>query len=421
MSKLGPLKVAFIHPDLGIGGAERLVVDAAIGLQSRGHAVTMFTSHHDPSHSFQETHDGSLTVRVHGDWLPRTTFGKGHMICALLRGIFLALSLLVANREEQYDVVFADQLSVYNPLVRFTEAKAVVNSNFTAGVFRDAFKRIKFVPKVLYPGINFDLYNNKVDEGDERVKPLISKKRFLLSINRFERKKNVALAVHAFATLRDIAPKEFADLRLVIAGGYDKRVSENVDHLRELDELASGLNIETYTLFPTSAAPPESAKIIFLPSFTEAQRTYLLANAVCLIYTPSGEHFGIVPVEAMHAKLPVIAVNSGGPKETVVDGVTGYLLPPDPDAFAAKIGQLLKDEDRRKEMGLRGLAHVKAKFSLDAFVDQLEDILGGLMEMKRPPMWKVLARCALLVGFVVPLFYFMLVQLTAEMKKGKQE
>ncbi len=39
--------VTFIHPDLGIGGAERLVVDAAAGLVERGHSVDIYTSHHD--------------------------------------------------------------------------------------------------------------------------------------------------------------------------------------------------------------------------------------------------------------------------------------------------------------------------------------------------------------------------------------
>ena len=58
------LRVAFVHPDLGIGGAERLVVDAAVGLQLRGHSVVMYTSHHDPNHAFEETRDGTLKVKV---------------------------------------------------------------------------------------------------------------------------------------------------------------------------------------------------------------------------------------------------------------------------------------------------------------------------------------------------------------------
>lgn len=51
-------------------------------------------------------------------------------------------------------------------------------------------------------------------------------------------------------------------------------------------------------------------------------------SALCilaLLYTPDREHFGIVPIEAMYEGTPVIAVNSGGPKETVIHGKTGFL------------------------------------------------------------------------------------------------
>jgi alpha-1,3/alpha-1,6-mannosyltransferase len=50
--------IVFFHPDLGIGGAERLVVDAAVGLQNRGHRVVIFTSHCDSKHCFDEARDG---------------------------------------------------------------------------------------------------------------------------------------------------------------------------------------------------------------------------------------------------------------------------------------------------------------------------------------------------------------------------
>ena len=50
--------IVFLHPDLGIGGAERLVVDAAVGLQNRGHNVVIYTSHCDPKHCFDEARDG---------------------------------------------------------------------------------------------------------------------------------------------------------------------------------------------------------------------------------------------------------------------------------------------------------------------------------------------------------------------------
>ncbi|KAL9002777.1 MAG: hypothetical protein Q9188_004304, partial [Gyalolechia gomerana] len=68
--------IIFLHPDLGIGGAERLILDSALALQSHGHTITIFTSHRDPDHCFDEARNGTLDVRVRGDTIfPATMFG----------------------------------------------------------------------------------------------------------------------------------------------------------------------------------------------------------------------------------------------------------------------------------------------------------------------------------------------------------
>ena len=79
------LNVVFLHPDLGIGGAERLVLDAGLALKSRGHSVHFVTAHHDPKHCFPETKNGQLQVTAVGDWLPRSILGKGYALFAYLR------------------------------------------------------------------------------------------------------------------------------------------------------------------------------------------------------------------------------------------------------------------------------------------------------------------------------------------------
>ena len=49
----------------------------------------------------------------------------------------------------------------------------------------------------------------------------------------------------------------------------------------------------------------------------------------------------------MYARLPVVAVNSGGPTESVVDGETGFLVPPDPAAFATALSRILDTPTER--------------------------------------------------------------------------
>ena len=78
-------RVTFLHPDLGIGGAERLVVDAALALKKNGHDVNFVTTHHNPEHCFLETKDGTIPVTVVGNWLPRHILGRFYAFCAYIR------------------------------------------------------------------------------------------------------------------------------------------------------------------------------------------------------------------------------------------------------------------------------------------------------------------------------------------------
>lgn len=115
-----PLRVGFVHPDFGIGGAENLVVNAMLALQRRGARVLMFTAHHDPSHCFEETRgDGELarSVQVYGDWLPRAVLGRLAALCASLRVLFVTL-MVALRHPDQVDVFFVDQVSVCVPFLR---------------------------------------------------------------------------------------------------------------------------------------------------------------------------------------------------------------------------------------------------------------------------------------------------------------
>ena len=113
--------IAFIHPDLGIGGAERLVCDAALALQGRGHVIRLYTSHHEASHCFKETADGTLDVTAVGDWLPRHTFGRCFAFWAYVRMIYV--SLYVALFCPVPDVIVCDQVSACIPVLRLLCSK----------------------------------------------------------------------------------------------------------------------------------------------------------------------------------------------------------------------------------------------------------------------------------------------------------
>lgn len=160
----------------------------------------------------------------------------------------------------------------------------------------------------------------------------------------------------------------------MIVGGYDRRVEENVAYVQELSVLGKSLKLKSH-IWKQGIDTPADTQILFILGFSDVQRTYLLAKSACLLYTPSFEHFGIVPLEAMYSKLPVVAVNRGGPMETIVDKVTGFLCEPTPESFSIPIMGLLKDRDRKIQFGKAGREHVLSSFSLDLFTGKLEEIV----------------------------------------------
>jgi len=179
----------------------------------------------------------------------------------------------------------------------------------------------------------------------------------IVSLNRFERKKNIAVLLHAYASILKNCQKSKKPPPLIISGGYDPRNMENVEYLKELKELANKLGIESQTKFR--------------PSVSDEERAILLQSAICVVYTPHREHFGIVPLEAMFAGSAVVAIKSGGPKETILDGVTGVLVAMKPgdscDALTIAIKDLISDPQKAIRMGEHGHAHVKANFGLKPF------------------------------------------------------
>ncbi|CUA72178.1 alpha-1,3/alpha-1,6-mannosyltransferase [Rhizoctonia solani] len=408
------------------------------------------------STKYMHARTGTLTVRYIKPPLPRHVFGALHILLAILRQIHLVITLLFLvyfTGEKAYDVFLVDQLSACVPLLRWGMGKRVVfychfpdklladgtvaavegvqatkgkggvkalvkrlyrlpvnwveevttkqadvilaNSNFTSRVFKHSFPSIKTDPVVVYPGINISAYESlSTSHGTEEIRMVKSDRTTLLSLNRFERKKNAALAIQAFALLST------SDIRLVLAGGYDPRLIDNVECLRSLVKLCEDNELEWDIVSPRELpqlpTPPNKTKsgkgkqVLFILNFSNPQRTHLLTSPTtrALLYTPQNEHFGIVPVEAMVCGVPVVACDSGGPMESVVDPDkrggerTGFLLPSNPNLWARALQTILNfSPDERTSIATTARQRVKDKFSLESLALGMEGALVKAAEM----------------------------------------
>src|SRR5436853_5910280 len=80
-------------------------------------------------------------------------------------------------------------------------------------------------------------------------------------------------------------------------------------------------------------------------------------------------------MEYMALRKPVVATDGGGTAELVVDGETGFLVPPNnPDVLAAKIEYLLDHPDVAQHMGDAGEARLRRKFSTVRMVEETVEL-----------------------------------------------
>jgi len=79
--------------------------------------------------------------------------------------------------------------------------------------------------------------------------------------------------------------KEWSEVHLVVAGGYDPRLEESVKYLEKLKDIATEQGVTDH--------------ITFMLSPKDVVKVHLIAQCTALLYTPSNEHFGIVPLEVI--------------------------------------------------------------------------------------------------------------------------
>ncbi len=183
---------------------------------------------------------------------------------------------------------------------------------------------------IIYPGIDPSIYsNNSYDKYFFYPSRITPEKRFEYAIEAFKKS--------------GLASKGF---KLIIAGSL-QNIPNYLAYYEKLKSLISGYGeIHTNVPYP--------------------QLLDLYSSAYSVLFTPVDEDFGLIPLEAMASGKPVLAVNEGGPRETVVDGETGYLVN-SVDELAQRMIELAENPDLVERMGRAGRKRVLSNFTWDVF------------------------------------------------------
>jgi glycosyltransferase involved in cell wall biosynthesis len=162
---------------------------------------------------------------------------------------------------------------------------------------------------------------------------------FWLSVNRIYPEKRIDLQFDVFRKL----PQE----RLVVIGGY-----------------AEGDHAAKYYKRLTKNIPDN---VEMRGAVTEEELIDLYARCKGLICTAQDEDFGLTPIEAMASGKPVVAVEEGGFKETMVQGRTGLLTGADRDQLVKAVKEISRDPEHYRD----GCIERAKKFDVSIFQDRI--------------------------------------------------
>jgi len=388
------MKFALYHPWVYLnGGIERVLLEL---LRRSKHEWTLYTHHFDPDNTYPEFADFDVVeltprVSVQRSFLPlveaattiaRTRLpddgrdgllvsseGLGDFIVARETGpvvCYCHTPLKILHDTPTRQHLREQSMHKYAALrllgPAFSAADRAAWQQYTHIFSNSRQTRERIDAARLRPASDVEVLEAGVDTT--RIKPGSSRReRQFLVAGRIMWQKNIELAIDAVRLLA----QQGIHAPLVIAGAVDRK---SVPYLAALRERAQGLPV----------------RFVIRPSDDELIELYRTSHAV--LFTPRSEDFGIVPLEAMAAGTPVLAVNNGGPCETVVDGVTGWLLPPTPQAFADQMRTLVHESF---DMAFfRAAARRRAnEFCWGRMVDRIDDVMAQVVvegvAKKAPP------------------------------------
>ena len=370
------MKVGLYHPWLkGKGGAEKVILETARNSENK---ITVYTLYYDKDATFSEFEDVDIQVlgpnKEPGSFIDKgLRFGLGAITTKIptkeLDALIVSeagLGSLITLRNHDIPVLCYCHTPLRPALPEFKqtylkEQSALIKPIYNLGLKfyslleKTAWKHFHHVVansdttrkriinkglaedvSVINPGA--DVENNQhEDYGDYFFYP-----------SRFRRYKRQDLAIEAFQEA------DLDDFKLVLAGS-----GQEPEFIEELEEM-SDENVEIET------------------DVSGERWNELYSNAYSVLFLAEKEDWGIIPVEAASFSKPIIAVNEGGPQESVKDGETGFLVDAAPDSIAEKMKYLADRPEKVKEMGEKAKKHSQ-QYSWNNFSKKLDEKVKGLV------------------------------------------
>lgn len=242
---------------------------------------------------------------------------------------------------------------IFDMLLEKAVSALVTVSNSTLGGLRHRFAlRHSSKRKVIYNGIETHPLSEKRYHSIYNELGIPEDRQIVLMLATYERRKGHEFL---FQALQHVI-KKCSKIFLVVAGfGYP--------HEREIvNNLVSQYSLTAY---------------VRLLGFRNDISNLLKQAQLLVVPSQAFESFGLVCVEAMAHRVPVVATRVGGIPEVVKDGFGGFTVPLDPVLFAERMIQLLSNDDLRNEVAEKGYRVFLEKFTADRMCKEYYRLLNS--------------------------------------------
>jgi phosphatidyl-myo-inositol dimannoside synthase len=211
----------------------------------------------------------------------------------------------------------------------------------------------------LAPGVDVDTFHPGVDGGEVRAEHGLADRPVVVCVSRLVPRKGQDMLIRALPAIRRRVPG--AALLLGSGGPYRSK----------LERLTRDLGVEKDVVF-TGSVPWSGLPALYAAGDVYAMPCRTRAGGLDV------EGLGIVYLEASATGLPVVAGDSGGAPDAVLEGETGYVVGGrDVPAIAGRVADLLGDPDRATAMGSAGRAWVEREWRWERQADRLQSLIAS--------------------------------------------
>jgi glycosyltransferase involved in cell wall biosynthesis len=373
VSTARPLRIAFVVPDLRIGGAERHAVEfvsnvdrsrfepAVLCLGEEGQFFASLPGDVPATVLHRTKREAARTVVELIRWMrefrPDVVVVRGYNAEALGRiaGILTRVPTMIVWVHNSGDATPRGRVrrSLDRLLQRSTTAYFGV-ARSQLGSMRDDLGLPSDKVRIIHNGVDPAKFRTDRDPAALSGLGIGDGSPVVGIVAALRPEKDHATFLRAARLVADQVP----DVRFVIVGDGDGRA--------ELERLAAKLGIGTQVSFAGARHD--------IPDVLAAIDVFVLSSRTV-------ECFPMALLEAMASGRPAVCTDVGGVQEMIDDDVTGFLVRPgDPAALAERLVLLLTDDERRRAMGAAARKRVETEFTLSRSIDEaaraIEEIRG---------------------------------------------